>query len=131
MKCLNYIKNITTDVQQQVKDLSNNIGNNDEQPSTFTDITISGNLNGLIIKNYGNSNTSFSTGNTLIFGNNNTRFGYFTGLLSGYSNAVFGDQSLQSCTGNSNTAIGHNSQTRDSLGTPRGGGTNKYPPPTP
>ena len=102
---LKYLKNVTSDIQQQI----NNI-NNDEQSSTFTDITVTGNLNGLKIKDYGNSNTSFSTGNTLIFGNNNTRFGYFTGLLSGYSNAVFGDQSLQNCTGNSNTAIGHNSQ---------------------
>jgi microcystin-dependent protein len=105
LRTLSYIRNLTSDVQQQIQDI--------EQPSngnTFTDLTVTGNLNGLIIKNYGNSNTSFSTGNTLIFGNNNTRFGYFTGLLSGYSNAVFGDQSLQNCTGNSNTAIGHNSQ---------------------
>jgi hypothetical protein len=105
LRTLSYIRNLTSDVQQQIQDI--------EQPSngnTFTDLTVTGNLNGLIIKNYGNSNTSFSTGNTLIFGNNNTRFGYFTGLLSGYSNAVFGDQSLQNCTGHSNTAIGHNSQ---------------------
>jgi microcystin-dependent protein len=75
-------------------------------------VTIEGNLiaGNVLIKNYGNSNTNFSTGNTDILGNNNTRFGYFTGLLSGYSNAVFGDQSLQNCTGHSNTAIGHNSQ---------------------
>jgi hypothetical protein len=73
-------------------------------------VTVSGTLNGLNIKSYGNENTSFSTGNTDISGNNNTRFGYFTGFLSGFSNAVFGDQSLQNCTGHSNTAIGHNSQ---------------------
>jgi microcystin-dependent protein len=106
---LQFIKNVTSDVQQQIQDLSNNI-NNGEQSLSFNDLTISGTLNGLKIKDYGNSNTSFSTGNTDILGNNNTRFGYYTGLLSGYSNAVFGDQSLQYCTGHSNTAIGHNSQ---------------------
>jgi hypothetical protein len=75
-------------------------------------VTIEGNLiaGNVLIKNYGNSNTNYSTGNTDILGNNNSRFGYFTSFLSGYSNAVFGDQSLQNCTGNSNTAIGHNSQ---------------------
>ena len=102
---LKFLKNVTSDIQQQI----NNI-NGGGQSSTFTDITVNGNLNGLKIKDYGNCNTSFSTGNTDILGNNNTRFGYFTGLLSGYSNAVFGDQSLQNCTGHSNTAIGHNSQ---------------------
>ena len=94
--CLRFIKNVTSDIQQQIIDLSNNIVNNR-------------NLNGLL-KIYANYNTGFSSGNTEILGSNNTRFGYFTGLLSGYSNAVFGDQSLQNCTGNSNTAIGHNSQ---------------------
>ena len=74
------------------------------------DVTVAGTLNGLNIKSYGNGNTSFSTGNTDILGSSNTRFGYFTGSLLGYSNAVFGDQSLQNCTGHSNTAIGHNSQ---------------------
>ena len=109
---LQYIKNVTSDVQQQIIDLSNNITNNggSEQSSTFTDLTVSGNINGLKIKQYANENTSFSSGNTDILGYSNTRFGYFTGSLSGYSNAVFGDQSLQNCTGNSNTAVGHNNQ---------------------
>jgi len=93
---LRFIKKLTSDVQQQLIDLSNNIVSN-------------GKLNGLL-KIYANYNTGFSSGNTEILGNNNTRFGFFNGLLSGYSNAVFGDQSLQNCTGNSNTAIGHNSQ---------------------
>ena len=106
---LRFIKNITSDVQQQIIDLSNNITNNG-QSSTFTNLTVSGSINGLKIKDYGNGNTSFSSGNTDILGSSNTRVGYFTGSLSGYSNAVFGDQSLQNCTGNSNTAIGHNSQ---------------------
>ncbi len=108
---LRFIKNLTSDIQQQIIDLSNNITNNGgTQSSTFTDLSVNGLLNGLKIKDYGNGTTSFSSGNTDILGSSNTRFGYFTGLLSGYSNAVFGDQSLQNCTGNSNTAIGHNSQ---------------------
>ena len=90
--CLNYIKNVTSDVQQQIIDLSNNI-NIGEQSLSFNDLTISGTLNVLKIKDYGNGNTSFSSGNTDVVGSSNTRFGYFTGLLSGYSNAVFGDQS--------------------------------------
>ena len=108
---LRFIKNLTSDVQQQIIDLSNNITNNGgAQSSTFTDLTVSGFINGIKVKNYANENTSFSSGSTEVVGSSNTRFGYFTGLLSGYSNAVFGDQSLQNCTGNSNTAICHNSQ---------------------
>jgi hypothetical protein len=108
---LRFIKNLTSDVQQQINDLSNNITNNGgAQSSTFTDLSVSGFINGIKVKNYANENTSFSSGSTEVVGSSNTRFGYFTGLLSGYSNAVFGDQSLQNCTGNSNTAIGHNSQ---------------------
>ena len=102
LRTLSFIKNVTSDVQQQLTNISNG--------SSFSNITVSGLINGIKINNYGNENTSFSSGNTDIFGNNNTRFGYFTGSLLGYSNAVFGDQSLQNCTGNSNTAIGHNSQ---------------------
>ncbi len=106
LRTLSYIKNLSSDVQQQIQDI--------EQPPSnsgiFTNITASGTFNGLKIKDYGNGNTSFSSGNTDILGSSNSRFGYFTGFLYGYSNAVFGDQSLQNCTGNSNTAIGHNSQ---------------------
>ena len=102
LRTLSFIKNVTSDVQQQLTNISNG--------SSFSNITVSGLINGIKINNYSNDNTSFSSGNTDIFGNNNTRFGYFTGSLLGYSNAVFGDQSLQNCTGHSNTAIGHNSQ---------------------
>ena len=102
LRTLSYIKNVTSDVQQQLTNISNG--------SSFSNITVSGLINGIKINNYLNENTSFSSGNTDIFGSSNTRFGYFTGSLLGYSNAVFGDQSLQNCTGNSNTAIGHNSQ---------------------
>ena len=107
---LKYLKNVTSDIQQQIQDLSNNINNDNGEQSTFTDLTVNGFINGLKIKSYANENTSFSSGNTEILGSSNTRFGYFTGSLLGYSNAVFGDQSLQNCTGHSNTAIGHNSQ---------------------
>ena len=55
---LRFIKNLTSDVQQQIIDLSNNI-NNGEQSLSFNDLTISGTLNGLKIKDYGNGNTAF------------------------------------------------------------------------
>lgn len=101
LRTLSYIKNVTSDIQQQLTNISN---------SSFSNITVSGLINGIKVKNYANENTSFSSGNTDVTGASNTRMGYFTGYLGGFSNAVFGDQSLQNCSGYNNVAIGHNSQ---------------------
>ena len=110
LRTLSYINNVTSDIQTQINNISSNNGSGSSTSSSFSDIFVSGFINGLKIKDYANGNTSFSSGNTDINGYSNTRMGYFTGPLYGYSNAVFGDQSLQNCTGYSNTAIGHNSQ---------------------
>ena len=110
LRTLSYINNVTSDIQTQINNISSNNGSGSSSSSSFSDIFVSGFLNGLKIKDYANGNTSFSSGNTDINGFSNTRMGYFTSPLYGYSNAVFGDQSLQNCTGYSNTAIGHNSQ---------------------
>ena len=46
---LKYLKNVTSDIQQQINNINNDGGG---QSSTFTDITVNGNLNGLKIKDY-------------------------------------------------------------------------------